>query len=60
MAFKGMFSDPIYLVLTIFSYVGRFLMTVITVIAIVLIYFDLNEQKYQSGTIETIDNLGNH
>lgn len=60
MAVKGIFSDPIYLVLTIFSYAGRFLMTVITVIAIVLIYFDLNEQKYQSGTIETIDNLGNH
>lgn len=58
LAAKGILSDPIYLTLTIFSYVGRFLMTVITVIAIVLIYFDLNEQKYQSGTIETIDNLG--
>lgn len=60
MAVKGIFSDPIYLALAIFSYVGRFLMTVIMVLAIVLIYFDLNEQKYQSGTIESIDNLGNH
>jgi len=57
-AFIGFFSDPIYLLLTVFSYAGRFLMTVITVIAIVLIYFDLNEQKFQSGTIETIENLG--
>lgn len=59
-AVKGIFSDPIYLALSIFSYVGRFLMTVISVVAIVLIYFDLNEQKYQSGTIEIIDNLGEH
>jgi len=54
----SLFSDPIYLALNILSYAGRFLLSAITVVAIALVYFDLNEQKFRTGTIETIDNLG--
>ncbi len=53
-----LFSDPIYLVLTVFSYVGKFLLSSITLIASVFIYYDLNEQKNLTGTIEKIDRLG--
>lgn len=52
------FSDPIYLVLTVFSYVGQFLLSTISLITSVFIYFDLNEQKNLTGTIEKIDRLG--
>jgi len=54
----SLFSDPIYLALNIFSYAGRFLLSAITVVAFALVYFDLNEQKFKTGTIEIIDNLG--
>jgi len=57
-AIMGIFSDPIYLTLTIISYAGRFLLSAISLIATVFVYFDLNEQKFHSGTIETIDSLG--
>jgi hypothetical protein len=54
----GLFSDPIYLLLTVLSYVGQFLLSSITLIASVFIYYDLNEQKNLTGTIEKIDSLG--
>ncbi len=57
-AVLGMFSDPVYLFLTALSYVGQFLLSSISLIASVFIYFDLNEQKNLTGTIETIDSLG--
>ncbi|APG64741.1 hypothetical protein LPB136_04920 [Tenacibaculum todarodis] len=58
MAIMSIFSDPIYLFLTVVSYVGRFLFYAVTLVSTVLIYFDINEQKYASGTIEQIDRLG--
>ena len=54
----GIFSDPIYLLLNILSRLGQFVLSSITLIASVFIYFDLNEQKNQIGTLERIDNLG--
>jgi hypothetical protein len=57
-AITGIFSDPLYLILTVISYAGRFLLSAISLIATVFVYFDLNEQKFHSGTIETIDSLG--
>ena len=54
----GLFSDPIYLALMVLSYVGQFLLSSITLITSVFIYFDLNEQKNLTGTIEKIDRLG--
>lgn len=57
-AIFNLFSDPIYLILIIFSYVGQFLLSSITLITSVFIYFDLNEQKNLTGTFEKIDSLG--
>ncbi len=57
-AMMGLFSDPIYLGLTAFSYIGQFLLSSITLISYVFIYYDLNEQKNLTGTIEQIDNIG--
>ncbi len=54
----GIFSDPIYFVLNVLSYTGQFVLSSVTLIASVLIYFDLNEQKNLTGTLERIDNLG--
>lgn len=54
----GLFSDPVYLALMVFSYVGQFLLSSITLITSVLIYYDLNEQKNMTGTIEKIERLG--
>ncbi len=57
-AMLGLFSDPIYLGLTALSYIGQFLLSSITLITTVFIYFDLNEQKNLTGTIEQINSLG--
>lgn len=57
-AVVGIFSDPIYFILNLFSYVGQFVLSSVTLIASVFIYFDLNEQKNLTGTLERIDNLG--
>ncbi len=57
-AMLGLFSDPIYLGLMVLSYIGQFLLSSITLITTVFIYFDLNEQKNLTGTIEQIDSLG--
>ena len=57
---SSLFSDPIYLALTILSYVGQFLLSTISIITSVFIYFDLNEQKNLTGTIESIESIGNN
>lgn len=54
----GMFSDPVYLVLNVIANAGQFLFSSITLIATVLVYFDINEQKNASGTLNEIDGLG--
>jgi hypothetical protein len=54
----SMFSDPIYLVLNIIANAAQFLFSSITLIATVLVYFDINEQKNASGTLDKIDGLG--
>ncbi len=57
-AVLGLFSDPVYLILTVFSYVGQFMLSSVTLISSVFIYYDLNEQKNLTGTFEKIDSLG--
>lgn len=57
-AVVGIFSDPIYFLLNVVSYVGQFMLSSITLIATVFIYYDLNEQKNLTGTLERIDKLG--
>jgi hypothetical protein len=54
----SIFKDPIYLVLNILSYVFQFILYSIPLISTVFVYYDLNEQKNQTGTFEKIDNLG--
>ncbi len=54
----NVFKDPIYILLNVVSSVGQFLMNLISVIAAVFIYFNLNEKKNFTGTYERIDNLG--
>lgn len=57
-AMMGIFEDPIYLVLNLVSYLGKFLFYSITLVSSAFIYFDLNEQKNYTGTFEKIDSLG--
>ena len=54
----NLFKDPVYIALYILSYIGKFIFSSITLIATVFIYYDLNEQKNLTGTIEKIDSLG--
>lgn len=51
-------KDPIYILLNVFNTVGQFLLNLISVIATVFIYFNLNEKKNFTGTYERIENLG--
>lgn len=53
-----MFQDPIYIGLNVLSYSFQFMLYSITMISSVFIYYDLNEQKNATGTIEQIDKLG--
>jgi hypothetical protein len=52
------FKDPIYILLNIVGTIGQFLLNLISVIAGVFIYFNLNEKKNFTGTYEQIENLG--
>jgi len=52
------FKDPIYILLNIVGTIGQFLLNLISVIAGVFIYFNLNEKKNFTGTYERIENLG--
>lgn len=52
------FADPVYIILSIISYLAQFLLNIISIIAGVFIYFNLNEKKNFTGTYERIQNLG--
>lgn len=54
----GIFEDPIYLILNLFTYFGKFLFYSVTLVSSAFIYFDLNEQKNLTGTFEKIESLG--
>ncbi|MFT6369899.1 MAG: hypothetical protein ACJAWH_000980 [Maribacter sp.] len=53
-----MFKDPIYILLNVISTLAQFLLNLISIIAGVFIYFNLNEKKNFTGTYERIDSLG--
>lgn len=53
-----MFKDPIYILLNVISTIAQFLLNLISIIAGVFIYFNLNEKKNFTGTYERIDSLG--
>lgn len=52
------FIDPIYIFLNLISTLAQYLLNVISVTAIALIYFNLNEIKNNEGTLDRIKNLG--
>ncbi|MFS4456850.1 hypothetical protein [Maribacter sp. 2304DJ31-5] len=54
----NVFKDPIYILLNIIATIGQFLLNLISVIAGVFIYFNLNEKKNFTGTYERIESLG--
>jgi len=54
----SLFKDPIYIILNLMSYAFQFILSSISMIVAAFIYFDLNEQKNLTGTIERIDSIG--
>ncbi len=50
--------DPVSMILGIIGMLAKFLLNIISVVASVFIYFDLNEKKNFTGTYERIKNLG--
>ena len=64
MAEEGTMANPsslfdwVYLALNLLSSVAQYLLYSIMVIASAFVYFNLNEKKNFTGTMESIDNLG--
>ncbi|MEM9648226.1 MAG: hypothetical protein AAF969_07080 [Bacteroidota bacterium] len=58
LAFGGGIFDPIYIILNLLAVSVQFLLNIITLVASVLIYFNLNEKKNFTGTYERIEGLG--
>lgn len=52
------FVDPVYIILNVLGSFFQYILNVITIVGSAFIYFNLNERKYFSGTIERIDSLG--
>ncbi|WP_338731228.1 hypothetical protein [Mangrovimonas cancribranchiae] len=52
------FIDPVYIILNIISYLFKFVLNLVLTIGAVLIYFNLNEKKNFTGTLERIDAIG--
>ena len=51
-------QDPVYIILNIISTITQLLFNLLSVIAGVFIYYNLNEKKNFTGTFERIQNLG--
>ncbi len=54
---SGMF-DWVYVTLNVIASAVQYILYAVTVIASAFIYFNLNEKKNQTGTMEQIDNIG--
>ncbi|WP_028890408.1 hypothetical protein [Tenacibaculum ovolyticum] len=54
----NLFKDPVYIILNLVSIVGQLMFYTITLVTNVFLYFDINEQKNLTGTLEKIDGLG--
>lgn len=50
--------DPIYILLNLLAYMVQFILQTVSLVAAALIFFDLNEKKNFTGTMERIQNLG--
>lgn len=56
--FGSSFIDPVYIILNLISTLAQFFLNIISVVAVALIYFNLNEIKNNEGTFERIKKLG--
>lgn len=54
----GGIFDPIYIILNILAYAVQFILQTVTLVTAALIFFNLNEKKNLTGTMERIQNLG--
>tara|TARA_R110000787_G_scaffold190356_4_gene301802 strand:- start:1925 stop:2818 length:894 start_codon:yes stop_codon:yes gene_type:complete len=52
------FKDPIYLALLVISEVFKFSFSTITLLVTIFVFFDINEQKNNTGAIDKIDTIG--
>ncbi|MFK7782835.1 glycerophosphoryl diester phosphodiesterase membrane domain-containing protein [Psychroserpens sp.] len=52
------FVDPVYILLNVLSTFFQYILNIITIVGSAFIYFNLNERKYFSGTLERIESLG--
>lgn len=50
--------DPIYIFLNLLAYMVQFILQTVSLVAAAFIFFDLNEKKNFTGTMERIQNLG--
>lgn len=63
-ASEGSMADPsamvdwIFIVLNILSSAAQYILYIITAISTAFIYYNLNERKHATGTLEQIDSLG--
>lgn len=55
---SNIFKDPLYLLLNMMASIVQFLMHTILLVATTFIFFNLNERKNFTGTMERIENLG--
>lgn len=54
----GGIFDPIYILLNLLAYMVQFVLQTVSLVAAALIFFNLNEKKNFTGTMERIQNLG--
>ncbi|MGR7811850.1 hypothetical protein [Lacinutrix undariae] len=52
------FTDPVYVVLNLINYLFNFILNLISIVAGAFIYFNINERRNFTGTLEQIDELG--
>ena len=50
--------DPIYILLNLLAYMVQFILQTVSLVAAAFIFFNLNEKKNFTGTMERIQNLG--
>ena len=51
-------TDPVYIILNVIGQFFQYLLNIITIVGSAFIYFNLNERKYFSGTLERINSIG--
>lgn len=54
----AIFKDPIYIILNLLGYAFKYFLNFITIISTALIYFNINEKKNFTGTLERIESIG--